>query len=45
VDLSINAVADESGRLGDEVLFTNPATGKRFDAVMTPSGPVLQLAM
>ncbi len=42
-EISINAVADETGRMGDEVMFTNPATGKRFEALLTPAGPVLQL--
>jgi len=42
-EISINAVADETGRVGDEVMFTNPATGKRFEALLTPAGPVLQL--
>jgi flagella basal body P-ring formation protein FlgA len=45
VDVLINAVADESGRVGDEVLFTNPATGKRFEALVTAQGAVLQLSM
>jgi flagella basal body P-ring formation protein FlgA len=43
VEVSVNAVADETGRAGDEVMFTNPATGKRFEALLTAAGPVLQL--
>lgn len=44
VQLSLNAVADETGRIGDTILFTNPSSGRRFSAQITATGPVLQLA-
>jgi flagella basal body P-ring formation protein FlgA len=43
VDISINAVADETGRLGDTILLTNPTSGRRFSAQVTASGLVVQL--
>jgi flagella basal body P-ring formation protein FlgA len=43
VEVSIDAVAGETGRLGDTVLFTNPASGRRFPALITPDGPVVRL--
>lgn len=43
VTLAITATADASGRLGDMVLFTNPASGRRFSALITASGPVVNL--
>ena len=44
VQLSLDAVADETGRIGDTILFTNPSSGRRFSAQITAGGPVLQLA-
>jgi flagella basal body P-ring formation protein FlgA len=41
--LSINAVADETGRVGDTILLTNRSSGRRFSATVTASGPVLDL--
>ncbi|HQT46413.1 MAG: flagella basal body P-ring formation protein FlgA [Acidocella sp. 20-63-7] len=43
VDLSVNAVADETGRIGDTILLTNPSSGRRFSAQVTANGPVLNL--
>jgi flagella basal body P-ring formation protein FlgA len=43
VDVAINAVADEPGRVGDTILLTNPGSGKRFSAVVTANGPVVVL--
>jgi len=43
VDISINALADEDGRIGDTILLTNPSSGRRFSATVTATGPVLQL--
>lgn len=43
VDVSINAVADQAGRVGDTILLTNPASGKRFPALVTRSGLLVQL--
>ncbi len=43
VTLSLDAVATETGRIGDTILFTNPSSGRRFSAQITAAGPVLQL--
>jgi flagella basal body P-ring formation protein FlgA len=43
VDVSITAVADETGRIGDTILLTNPASGRRFTATCTAAGPVVRL--
>jgi flagella basal body P-ring formation protein FlgA len=41
--ISVQAVANETGRLGETILMTNPASGRRFSALMTASGPVVRL--
>ncbi|MBB5373758.1 flagellar basal body P-ring formation chaperone FlgA [Acidocella aromatica] len=41
--LSVNAVAQQAGRIGDTVLLTNPSSGRRFSAEVTAHGPVVQL--
>ncbi|MDD2704970.1 MAG: flagella basal body P-ring formation protein FlgA, partial [Acidocella sp.] len=43
VILSVNAVADQSGRIGDTILLTNPSSGRHFSAQVTANGPVVQL--
>ena len=43
VDLSITGTAEEAGRVGDTIIVTNPSSGKRFPAVVTRSGAVVQL--
>ena len=43
VHVSINAVADETGRIGDTILLTNPSSGRRFSALVTANGPMVQL--
>jgi flagella basal body P-ring formation protein FlgA len=43
VEVSIDAVAGETGRIGDTVLFTNPSSGRRFSALITADGPVVKL--
>lgn len=43
VVITIDAVADEQGRIGDTILFTNPASGRRFPAQVTAEGPVVRL--
>jgi len=42
--VSIEAIASQPGRLGDVIMLTNPSSGKRFMAVVTPNGPVVQLS-
>ena len=41
--LSLDATADETGRIGDTILFTNPASGRRFTAEVTANGPEVRL--
>jgi flagella basal body P-ring formation protein FlgA len=41
--LSLDATADETGRLGDTILFTNPGSGRRFTAEITANGPEVKL--
>ncbi len=43
VDLVVSAVAAETGRIGDTILLTNPSSGRRFTALLTAGGPVIQL--
>jgi flagella basal body P-ring formation protein FlgA len=43
VDISITGTAEESGRVGDTIIVTNPSSGKRFPAVVTRSGVLVQL--
>ncbi len=43
VEVSITAVADQTGRIGDTILLTNPSSGRRFTATVTQAGPVVQL--
>jgi flagella basal body P-ring formation protein FlgA len=43
VVLTINAVAQQPGRVGDTILLTNPSSGRRFSAQVTAQGPVVQL--
>ncbi len=43
IAVSLLAVADQDGRAGDLILFTNPTSGRRFTALVTPDGPVINL--
>jgi flagella basal body P-ring formation protein FlgA len=43
VSVTVNAVADESGRRGDTILMTNASSGQRFHALITAQGPVVRL--
>lgn len=43
LSLTINAIADETGHVGDTILMTNPASGQRFRASATRSGMVIDL--
>ncbi|MDE8349108.1 MAG: flagellar basal body P-ring formation chaperone FlgA [Acidocella sp.] len=44
VQVSLTAIATQAGRVGDTILLTNPSTGKHFTALVTPAGPVVNLA-
>jgi flagella basal body P-ring formation protein FlgA len=43
VDISITGTAEQSGRIGETIIVTNPSSGKRFPAVVTRSGALVQL--
>lgn len=43
VQVSVTAEADQTGRIGETILFTNPTSGRRFTALVTADGPVLRL--
>jgi len=43
VSVSVTAVADETGRVGDTILLTNQASGRRFTAFVTAAGPQVTL--
>ena len=41
--VSLNAVADQTGHVGETILMTNPGSGKHFQALVTRNGLVVQL--
>lgn len=43
VMLSMDAVADQDGRIGDTIMLTNPSSGRRFTAEVTEQGIQLHL--
>jgi flagella basal body P-ring formation protein FlgA len=43
VQLSLDATAEQTGRIGDTILLSNPSTGRRFSAQVTASGVELVL--
>jgi len=43
VDISITGTAEQSGRIGDTIIVTNPSSGRRFPAVVTHDGVLVQL--
>ena len=43
VELSLDAVANQDGHIGDTILMTNPASGRRFTAEVTAEGVDLHL--
>jgi flagella basal body P-ring formation protein FlgA len=43
VQLSLDATAEQTGRIGDTILLTNPSTGRRFTAQVTAAGVELVL--
>lgn len=43
VMLSMDATADQDGRIGDTILLTNPTSGRRFTAEVTAQGVELHL--
>ncbi|GAB0114417.1 flagellar basal body P-ring biosynthesis protein FlgA [Acidisoma sp. C75] len=43
IDVTLDARADETGRLGDMIAVTNLSSGKTFQATVTPSGALVDL--
>lgn len=43
IDLTLDARADQAGRLGDRIMVTNLSSGKHFQAEVTSGGAVVQL--
>jgi len=43
VDVTLDARADQAGRLGDRISVTNMSSGKHFQAEVTAAGAVVQL--
>ncbi|WP_298285826.1 flagellar basal body P-ring formation chaperone FlgA [Acidocella sp.] len=43
IAVTLLAVADQDGRAGDLILLTNPTSGRRFSAMVTADGPVINL--
>ena len=43
VVLSLDAIADQDGHIGDTILLTNPSSGRRFTAEVTAQGIELHL--
>ena len=42
-EVSLDATAEQTGRIGDTILLTNPSTGRRFTAQVTAAGVELVL--
>jgi flagella basal body P-ring formation protein FlgA len=43
LSVSVQAIADETGRVGETILMTNTGSGRRFSALVTAQGPVVRL--
>jgi flagellar basal body P-ring formation protein FlgA len=43
LDVTLNAVAQQTGRIGQTILMANPASGQHFSALVTATGPVVDL--
>lgn len=43
LDITVNAVAQQVGRIGQSILMVNPASGQHFSALVTATGPVVNL--
>jgi flagella basal body P-ring formation protein FlgA len=43
LDVRLNAVAQQTGRIGQTILMVNPASGQHFSALVTAAGPVVDL--
>jgi flagella basal body P-ring formation protein FlgA len=41
--ITLNAVAQQTGRIGQTILMINPASGQHFSALVTAAGPVVNL--
>ena len=43
LDVTVNAVAQQTGRIGQTILMVNPSSGQHFSALVTATGPVVDL--
>ncbi len=43
LDVTVNAVAEQTGRIGETILMANPSSGQHFSALVTATGPVVDL--
>ncbi len=43
LDISVNAIADQSGRVGETIQMTNKSSGQHFSALVTAAGLLVQL--
>jgi flagella basal body P-ring formation protein FlgA len=43
LDVTVNAVAQQTGRIGQTILMINPASGQHFSALVTATGLVVNL--
>ena len=43
LDVTVNAVAQQTGRIGQTILMINPSSGQHFSALVTKTGPVVDL--
>ncbi len=43
LDITVNARADQTGRIGETILLTNPSSGQHFSALVTKAGLLVAL--
>ncbi|HEY1858029.1 flagellar basal body P-ring formation chaperone FlgA [Acidocella sp.] len=43
LDITVNAVAQQTGRIGQTILMINPSSGQHFSALVTKAGLVVEL--
>jgi flagella basal body P-ring formation protein FlgA len=43
LDVTLNAVAQQTGRIGQSILMVNSSSGQHFSALVTATGPVVDL--
>lgn len=43
LNVTVNAVAQQTGRIGQTIVMVNPASGQHFSALVTATGPIVNL--